>query len=83
MNKNPKLEHLTTLTTRSYAQTEYLYNLLNQNYKTLVKLEWVLYNNSKYHNFVPTTVNDVETVLTSRPTTIRVEEVFWNKMAKI
>lgn len=82
MSKNPKLEHLTTLTNRSYAQTEFLFNLVNCDYKRLVKLEWNLYNNSKFHNFVPQTNQDVEMVLFTVPKSIRVEEVFWNKIAK-
>lgn len=83
MNRNPQLEHLITLTSRSYNQTEQLFNLVNQDYKRLVKLEWNLYNNSKYHNFVPVTLSDVETVLFNVPKSVRVEQVFWNKMANV
>lgn len=71
MTRNQNLERLSNLTFRSYNQTEFLFNLVGKNYKRLVLLEWVLFNNSKFHSFVPTTPEEVETVLGLTPKSIR------------
>lgn len=83
VRRNNQLEHLTTLTGRSYNQIEQLYSLVGQDYQKLVKLEWHLYNDSSFHSTVPTTQDQVNTILSSNPKSVRVELVFWNKMAKI
>lgn len=83
MNRNPQFEHLTKLTSRSYNQTEQLFNLVGQDYQKLVKLEWHLYNDSRFQPNVPTTQEQVNYILSSNPKSVRVEWVFWDKMSKI
>lgn len=74
------LNNLIKATLRSKEQTEFLLNLCGS-FEKLQSLEWVLYNNSVLHNYVPQTIEDVERIFKlEKPKSIRVEWPFFKRM---
>lgn len=78
-----KLKKLSVFTNRSDNQTQFLFNVCEQDFGLLVDLEWYLYNNSNFHSIVPDTLENAKYIMSIKPRSVRVERTFWDKLKQL